>query len=373
MVPTLDLTAIPEEFSEGWDDGERVAGAAGLVYLTDEEPGFTRHRWGTGFTYRYPDGTTVRDRKLRARFQELAIPPAWTEVWISPHENGHLQATGRDTRGRKQYLYHRWWRGARDYLKFRRLVDFGHALPALRRAVGRDLQLEGLPRERVLAAALRLLDRGAIRVGSPEYARANGSYGLTTLRDKHVEADGNALHLQFDGKSGRAIELTVEDPALVAVVREALKLPGDEVLKYVDEDANVRSLTAEDVNNYIRTAAGGPFTARDFRTWTATTCVVSTCMEAGECEEGERLGRWLEAVDAAADLLRNTRSVARNAYLPPSLEPLYVRGKFFSLLWMVRKRAEELAEPGRRTEECWTLALLEACYWPDRPFISQVA
>ena len=247
-----------------------AAREAGLRYSTDSRPGWTRHRAGRGFSYRDTDGSTIRDAETIARIRALAIPPAWTDVWICPWPNGHLQATGRDARGRKQYRYHARWRARRDTDKFDRMLAFAKALPRIRKRCDADLARRGLPREKVLAAVVRLLELTLIRVGNDEYARLNRSFGLTTLRDRHVRVERSAIRFRFRGKSGKQHEVGLRDRRLARVVRTCQELPGQELFQYVDEDGLVRDVTSDDVNDYLRQVGGGAFTAKDFRTWAGT-------------------------------------------------------------------------------------------------------
>ncbi len=341
-------------------DPRRTARVAGLEYVSDEGPGYTRVRAGKGFSYRDENDATVRDRSVRRRLEALVIPPAWKDVWICPFESGHLQATGRDDRGRKQYLYHPRWRVARDRMKFQKLVAFGHDLPTLRKRVGRDLKTDGLTREKALAAAVRLLDRTAIRVGNDQYAQSNNSYGLTTLRTRHVRNVDGVFFLSFDGKGGKAIELTVRDKALIEVLQKAMEMPGWHLLQYIDGSGRKRRVESSDVNEYLREVTGGPFTAKDFRTWKATVRVVSHLRSVGRVDsKKKRLSHWLAAVDLAADKLKNTRAVVRVSYLPPHLEPMYMKGTLFDQFDGHDERAEQLRRPGRLNEERWALAFLE--------------
>lgn len=347
-----DLIELPLDLAE-------EARAAGLVHVTDEDPGIRRRRCGRGFTYALPDGSTLRDPGQRERIETLAIPPGWSDVWICLDAAGHLQATGRDDRDRKQYRYHERWNEIRDVMKFRRLLVFGRRLPTLRRRVGRDLAQEGLPPVRVLAAAVRILDRSGIRIGNPEYEARNGSYGLTTLRRRHVEPDGSTLLLEFQGKAGREISLDVRDAALADAIREALELPGWRVLKYVNGDGKRSFVNPEKVNDYISSVADGPFTAKDFRTWLGTVTLVDRLRADHPQDPDDRKTVWLNAVDEVATRLANTRSVARESYLPPGLESFYLEGPFRDRIDALVERAEELSVPGRRRGEGLTIALLE--------------
>src|SRR5688572_22519606 len=260
----------PRSEPDGLPDARDVARAAGLRYATDTRPGITRRRSGRGFNYRDADGTTVRDRELLARIRRLAIPPAWTDVWICPWPNGHVQASGRDARGRKQYRYHADWHQRRGADKFDRMLEFATALPRIRKRCDEDLAKSGLVREKVLAAVVRLLELTLIRVGNDEYARLNRSFGLTTLRDRHARIEGTAVRFRFRGKSGQTHEVGLRDRRLAGVVRRCQELPGQELFQFVDEDGEVRDVASDDVNEYIREASGGEYTAKDFRTWAGT-------------------------------------------------------------------------------------------------------
>ena len=247
-----------------------AAAAAGLRYVTDARPGITRKRAGRAFSYRDPQGRPIRDRRALARLRALAIPPAWTDVWICPDPRGHLQATGRDARGRKQYRYHREWRAIRDAHKFDRILIFARALPQIRARVDADLRRRGLPRERVLATVVRLLETTLIRVGNAEYARDNRSFGLTTLRRRHVEVDGSTIAFEFRGKSGKLHKVTTRDRRLARIVLACHELPGQELFQYLDEQGVRRDVDSADVNAYLQEISGEPFTAKDFRTWAGT-------------------------------------------------------------------------------------------------------
>ncbi|MGH2446731.1 MAG: DNA topoisomerase IB, partial [Candidatus Limnocylindria bacterium] len=252
------------------DDPRAHAEEAGLRYVTDALPGVRRRRAGMGFSYVGPDGERIADPDRRAWFEGLAIPPAWTDVWISPIRRGHMQATGRDARGRKQYRYHPRWRPVRDEAKYGRLIEFARALPRIRRRTERDLRRRGLPREKVLALVIRLLESTLIRVGNEEYARDNDSFGLSTLRDRHVEWDGSDLHLTFRGKSGKEHAVRVRDRRLARLVRQCQEIPGYELFQYLDAAGERQSIDSEDVNDYLRDISGEEFTAKDFRTWAGT-------------------------------------------------------------------------------------------------------
>ena len=253
------------------DDPEGQAAQAGLLHVSGEEPGITRRRAGRGFSYRLPDGSLLRDPRTRARIRALAVPPAWTEVWICRSARGHLQATGRDARGRKQYRYHPDWQALRGKVRFSRLPDFAAALPRLRRRIRRDLKRDGLPRAKVLAIVVSLMMDTLVRVGNESYARENRSYGLTTLRDRHLhQLRGGRVRLRFKGKGRLLHEVPIDDPRLARLVQACQELPGQQLFQYRDASGRVRPLGSGDVNAYLREAMGGDFTAKDFRTWGAT-------------------------------------------------------------------------------------------------------
>lgn len=303
-----------------FEDPEEFARAAGLDYVTVDMPGITRRRCGTGFTYTYPDGTTVPRGPERQRIEELAIPPAWTEVWICPDPEGHIQATGRDDAGRKQYRYHPRWIELRNETKFHRLMAFGDSLPALRERVAKDLRRRGLPREKVLALVVRLLEITRIRVGNDEYARDNGTYGLTTLRDEHVEVRRSRVAFRFRAKGGADREFDLRDRRLARLVGKCRDVPGYELFQYYDEEGRRRPVDSGEVNDYLREALGGEFTAKDFRTWTGS-CLALECLLACPPCDGEREVKkaQLDAIDVVAERLGNTRAVCRQFYIHPGV------------------------------------------------------
>jgi DNA topoisomerase I len=304
------------------------ARAAGLRYVSDETPGITRQRRGKAFRYRHPNGSPVRDRPTLGRIRSLAIPPAWAEVWICARDDGHLQATGRDARRRKQYRYHRRWREVRDETKYGRLIPFALALPRIRRRVGRDLALPGLPREKVLATVVRLLETTRIRVGNEEYARENESFGLTTLRERQVQVRGEKLRFRFRGKSG--IEHTIEltDRRLAAIVRRVRDLPGEELFRYVDEGGETRRIESEDVNAYLREISGDEFTSKDFRTWAGTVLAARALRAlAPFASQAEGKRNIAQAIEAVAKELGNTKAVCRKCYVHPAILESYLEGR----------------------------------------------
>lgn len=293
---------------------------AGLVYVSDAEPGIRRHRRGHGFAYRLPDGRWLRDADELLRIRRLAVPPAWRDVWICTDPDGHLQATGRDARGRKQYRYHARWRELRDEHKFERLAEFGRALPRIRLRVARDLAggADAIPRERVLATLVRLLDATFVRVGNEEYARENDSYGLTTLRRDHADIEGATLRLQFRGKSGVLHEVMLDDPRVAAVVRRCQQMPGQELFRYQDAAGMLHRIGSGDVNDYLREISGGDFTAKDFRTWHGTVLALELIRAACSADAAGRPGAQ-QILREVAQRLRNTVAVCRKAYIHPDV------------------------------------------------------
>ncbi|HET9520183.1 MAG TPA: hypothetical protein VFO73_03970 [Candidatus Limnocylindrales bacterium] len=313
--------------------------APGLRHSTDERPGITRRRSGRGFAYRDPDGRPVRDRDTLDRIRSLAIPPAWTDVWICPSSDGHLQATGRDARGRKQYRYHPRYRRRRDAVKFEKLLAFAAALPAIRRQVDADLARPGLSREKVLAAVVRLLELTLIRVGNDEYARLNRSFGLTTLRDRHAKVRGSSVRFRFRGKSGREHEVGLRDRRLAAVVRRCRDLPGQELFQYLDEAGNPVDVRSDDVNDYLRQIAPD-VTAKDFRTWAGTVLAYRTLRALEHpATEGDAKRNVVEAIRATAEHLGNTPAVCRSAYVHPVVVDAYLDGRLRGALVQAAERS----------------------------------
>jgi len=318
---------------------------AGLRHVVDSRPGIRRRRRGKGFSYVDPTGQPLRDPRERQRIEALAVPPAWTEVWISPLANGHLQATGRDARGRKQYRYHLGWRALRDETKFGRMVAFGEALPRLRARLESDLALPRLPRAKVLAAVVKLLETTLIRVGNEEYARDNDSFGLTTMRSRHVDIAGATLRFRFRGKSGKEREVAISDRRLARVVRACRELPGHELFQYVDESGERQAVDSADVNEYLRAVTEEDFTAKDFRTWGGTVLALAALRGAGAirpageasdaCEAGlargagrEREARRavVEAIKRVAEQLGNRPAICRKYYVHPAVIEAFLAG-----------------------------------------------
>jgi DNA topoisomerase-1 len=307
---------------------DRSARAAGLRYVCDQRtPGI--RRIGRHNRFRYVDihGRTVADAGQIRRIKALAIPPAWTDVWICPDPQGHLQATGRDARGRKQYRYHPRWREVRDEVKYARLIAFARALPRIRERTAADMRKSGLPREKVLAAVVQLLEKTLIRVGNDEYARENGSIGLTTMRDQHAKVNGSTVRFDFRGKSGIQHAVNLHDARLARIIKECRELPGYELFQYVDDEGKRQVIDSSDVNAYVRELAGDDFTAKDFRTWAGTVLAAGELASAGgfaSTAEGKR--KIVQAVEAVAKRLGNTKAVCRKSYIHPAIFDAYLEG-----------------------------------------------
>lgn len=297
---------------------------AGLTYVSDGTPGLSRRRSGTGFAYRDAQGHAVRNAKTLQRIKSLAIPPAWTDVWISANDNGHLQATGRDARGRKQHRYHPRFREHRDAAKFDRLTDFAKALPALRARISRDMRKQGLPREKVLATIAHLLDTTLIRIGNDEYARSNKSYGLTTLKDQHAQISGDKLRFVFMGKSGKSWRLTIKNRRVAKIVKAAQDLPGQRLFQYEDENGEPAHVTSTDVNAYL----GDDISAKDFRTWGGTV-LAAAALGAFDPPDSKTLAKAniKAAIDEVSGSLGNTPAICRKCYVHPALLETYENGE----------------------------------------------
>ncbi len=301
----------------------------GLTYVYDDAPGISRRRSGKGFTYRAASGRAVRDKKTLARIAKLAIPPAWVDVWISTKENGHLQATGRDARGRKQSRYHPRYREHQDSAKFDHLAEFGKGLPAIRKTINAHMRKQGLPREKVLAAIVRLLDTTLIRVGNDEYARNNKSYGLTTLTNRHADVRGEKLRFVFTGKSGKNWRLTLQDRRVAKIVKAAQDLPGQRLFQYEDEDGKSHHVTSTDVNAYLREISGRDISAKDFRTWGGTVLAAAE-LSGFKTAKTQTLAKAniKAAIDVVSGSLGNTPSICRKSYVHPNLLETYEAGAF---------------------------------------------
>lgn len=342
-------------------DPRDAAEEAGLRYVDDAMPGLTRVKSGTGFRYRDAQGRPVRDETVLARIRALAIPPAYTDVWICPKANGHIQATGRDAKGRKQYRYHPDFRAARDLTKFEHVMAFADALPAIRARVDADMGRSGLPREKVLATVVHLLETTLIRVGNDDYARTNKSFGLTTLRDRHARIEGADLTFRFKGKSGKTWDLGLKDRRVARIVKACQDLPGQELFQYRDADGTVRDVTSADVNAYLREITGRDITAKDFRTWAGTVLAALALQEFEAFDSEAKAKKNLRtAIEGVAARLGNTPTICRKCYIHPQVLDCYLEG---ALLLQIKDAVEEeLREDldGLRPEEAAVLGLLQA-------------
>ena len=340
-------------------DPAESAKAAGLRYVSDASPGIRRRRSGSGFVYLDSHGKPIRDQPTLARIKHLAVPPAYRDVWICPDPRGHFQSVGYDDRGRKQYRYHEKWRQVRDENKYGRVIAFVKALPRIRRRVARDLRKPGLPREKVLAAVVKLLETTFIRVGNEEYARANKSYGLTTLHNNHADVRGSHVEFRFRGKSGVRHAIELEDKRLAKIIRACQDLPGEELFGYEDEQGNAHDIGSADVNDYLREITGQDFTAKDFRTWAGTVLAARALQEFEAVDsDARRKKNIVAAIDSVAKKLGNTRSVCRKCYVHPAVIDSYLDG---SLLENLADRAEKLEKDLHhlQPEEAAVLVLLE--------------
>lgn len=304
----------------------------GLNFVSDHDPGILRLSTGDGFVYRNPAGATIKDEATLGRIKSLAIPPAWTNVWICPNPLGHIQAVGRDARGRKQYRYHPEWRRARDEAKYGSLLAFGTVLPDLRSQIDADLAKRGLPREKVLAVVVTLLDQTLIRIGNAEYARTNKTYGLTTLNNRHVKIEGATLRFRFRGKSGKVHDIGMRNARLARLLRRCQELPGQHLFQYVDENGLIHAITSSDVNAYLTERAGAPFTAKHFRTWGGTVIAAGLLRELDPpASERESTHVIVETVKQVAERLGNTPAVCRKCYVHPTVFDAFREGRLQSL------------------------------------------
>jgi len=325
-------------------DPVAAAKSAGLRYVNDDEPGIRRLKAGKAFKYRHDQGGAVTDAKTLARIKRLAIPPAWTDVWICPREDGHIQATGRDARRRKQYRYHTDWRAVRDETKYERTIAFGQMLPRIRRRIARDLKRPGLGREKVLATMVRLLETTLVRVGNEEYAKANGSIGLSTMRDQHVKIQRGTLHFSFKGKSGVYHRIDLHDARIADIVRKAQDLPGQELFQYIDENGEQQKVTSEDVNAYLREVAGEEFSAKDFRTWAGTVLAAIALAQFAKFDtKAEAKKNLVSAIEHVAKRLGNTPAVCRKCYIHPTVLNSYLSGTTIEAL---REKADDVLAHG---------------------------
>jgi len=337
-------------------DPPAAAKAAGLRYVNDTKPGIRRDK-GAFFD---ASGAAVKDEATLARIKALVIPPAWTDVWICPQANGHLQATGRDVKGRKQYRYHAKWRTVRDDVKYERMLNFGNALPAIRAEVDRALKLPGLPREKVLATIVYLLEATMMRIGNEEYARTNKSFGLTTLHNRHVKVDGSEIAFHFRGKSGVFHDIELHDRRLARIIARTRELPGQELFQYIDKEGERHSVDSSDVNDYLRTITGEEYTAKDFRTWSGTVLAALALQEFEKFDsETQAKKNIVRAIESVAAKLGNTPSICRKCYVHPAVLESYLDG---SLLEGMRARARQQMQDDLQAlapEEAAVLALLQ--------------
>ena len=338
-----------------------AAREAGLRYVDDAKPGLRRKRSGKGFRYLDAKGAPIRDEAEIERLKSLAIPPAYTDVWICPSPNGHIQATGRDEKGRKQYRYHPRFREAREASKFHRIMAFAEALPGIRARINADMSRRGLPREKVLATVVHLLETTLIRVGNDDYARVNKSYGLTTLRDPHVKVAGSEMRFRFKGKSGKEWSVSVRDRRVARIVKACQDLPGQELFQYLDDEGARRDVTSSDVNDYLREITGEDFTAKDFRTWAGTVLAALALREFEAFDSDAKAKKNLRAaIESVASRLGNTPTICRKCYIHPEILGCYLEG---GLLLQIKDAVEGELKNGLdelRPEEAAVLGLLRA-------------
>jgi len=340
-------------------DPRDAALSVGLRYVTDQKPGIRRNKADTAFTYVHPDGSRVGDEKLLARIRSIVIPPAWTDVWICPYADGHVQATGRDVRGRKQYRYHPRFREIRKSTKYEHLMAFARNLPMIRKTVAEHMALRGLPRQKVLATVVHLLETTLIRVGNYDYARQNNSYGLTTLQNRHVAVEGSQLRIHFAGKRGKKWSVAITDRRVAKVIKTCQELPGQELLQYLDEMGRPQDVTSADVNDYLHEITGEDITAKDFRTWGGTVLAAMALREFAWFDSAAKAKKNIRAaIERVASHLGNTPTICRKCYIHPELLNSYLEG---NLQLQMRSCAErELREnlDGLSSEEATVLAIL---------------
>lgn len=349
-IAELDIVTDPAEAAE----------QAGLRYVSDEQPGFSRKLKGEEFEYFDTKSAPMTDETRLLRIRRLAVPPAYTDVWICPTANGHLQATGRDARGRKQYRYHEKWREARDETKYDRMLIFGAALPKIRERVEADLALSGLPKNKVLATIISIMERTFIRVGNEEYAKQNKSYGLTTMRNRHVKVSGSKLRFNFRGKSGVEHDVNVDDRRLARIVKKLQDLPGQEIFGFLDDDGTVRDITSQDVNDYLQEITGEDFTAKDFRTW-AGTVLAAVALNAVEKFQTKKEAKQnvKHAITAVSKILGNTPAVCRKCYVHPGVLETYLSGNMIEGLKHKTEEALEQNHSDLRSVETAVMRFLQ--------------
>ena len=349
----------PAEDLQGIVDPRDAAECAGLRYVSDARPGIRRQKAGKGFTYFRPDGARVIEPHMLGRIRSLAVPPAWSDVWICPFADGHIQATGRDAKDRKQYRYHSLFRELRESTKYDHILEFALALPKIRAMVREHMALRGLPRQKVLATVVHLLETTLIRIGNDEYARQNNSYGLTTLKNRHVAVEGSEVRFRFTGKSGKQWSLRVRDRRIAKIIKACQELPGQELLQYLDDDGNLQDVTSSDVNAYLNEITGSDITAKDFRTWSGTVLAALALNEVRSFDSAAQAKRNVRAaIERVAARLGNTSTICRKCYVHPEVLSSYLDG---SLLLAIRSEAEnELRDQlaGLPPEEAAVLAML---------------
>ena len=342
-------------------DPKDAAESAGLRYVSDARPGISRRKSGKGFAYIRADGSKLFEPAVLRRIKALAIPPAWADVWICPTPDGHIQATGRDAKGRKQYRYHPRFREVREGTKYEHVVEFADALPTIREKAREHMALRGLPREKVLANVVHLLETTLIRVGNDDYAKQNNSYGLTTLKTRHVAVDGNEVRFRFTGKSGKQWSLRVKDRRVAKIIRACQELPGQELLQYIDEEGNPQDVTSSDVNAYLKEITGKDITAKDFRTWAGTVLAAMALSEMASFDSAAQAKRNLRsAIEKVAARLGNTPTICRKCYVHPEVLSSYMDG---NLLFEIKSVVEDElrnALAGLKPEEAAVLAMLRS-------------
>ncbi|NNM70812.1 DNA topoisomerase IB [Enterovirga aerilata] len=342
-------------------DPREAAESVGLRYVSDDRPGIRRKRAGKGFSYIGVDGKPVRDEKTLERIRKLAIPPAYTEVWICPFPNGHIQATGRDAKGRKQYRYHPKFREVRDSTKYEHMLEFARGLPAIREKIAEHMKLPGMPREKVLATVVYLLENTLIRVGNDDYVKQNKSYGLTTLKDRHVRVDGAELKFQFKGKSGKTWNLRIKDRRIAKIVKQCQDLPGQELFQYIDDEGRRQDVTSADVNAYLKEITGREVTAKDFRTWAGTVLAALALAEFETFDSDAKAKKNVRAaIERVASRLGNTPTICRKCYVHPEVLHSYLQG---DLMLDIKEEVEEELRKNLATlkpEEAAVLTLLES-------------
>lgn len=348
------------------NDSVSSARFAGLRYILDTAPGIRRQLNGSGFKYIEPDGTLITNADQLTRLKTLAVPPAWKDVWICPNPQGHLQATGRDAKGRKQYKYHPLWREVRDSNKFYRMISFVEALPAIRDRVQKDLELRGLPKEKILATIVHLLELTLIRVGNEEYAKENNSYGLTTMRNHHLRVNGSKIRFQFKGKSGKSHSVGIKNKRLARILKKCQEIPGQELFQYIDEDGNPISIDSSDVNDYLRSITSQDFTAKDFRTWAGTIYTFMTLRNFDPYQsEADAKTQIKLTIETVAELLGNTPTICRKCYIHPQVLDGHLDRSLTKLECKPAKRV-----PGLAAEEVLVLSFLRK---QSRKGISKIA